>query len=335
MDRWRSCYLWVATWCVFELVIFFLSSAASGIRNRWHTRTCSDVPSGFGRRGGSGEVQLPAEADAERVPRRHSDYAGWAATSTPAAPRPFLSDLIFFFILSFLFLIRGWFPNEEHACGRRKDQPADMGHSGPGAVNQREALKSCGETDRQTAEQCHLISSRFRSIARSYFRKAHGVLLLYDVTSEKSFLSVRAWADQVQVTVKKGHACEPAGRDEPGSFSLWLSAGLHGGQHPHVCCRKQGGPARAASRGQLCQHAAGREAGQGVLRFPLRGKEFERDSLPNRRSCLCSSPAGVRRSVLWNQRQRRNEHRRGRASSGQVGGWSQFGVSRFTYRDDS
>ncbi|KPP65344.1 ras and EF-hand domain-containing protein-like [Scleropages formosus] len=30
---------------------------------------------------------------------------------------------------------------------------------------------------------------RFRSIARSYFRKAHGVLLLYDVTSEISFLS--------------------------------------------------------------------------------------------------------------------------------------------------
>ncbi|TWW76342.1 Ras and EF-hand domain-containing protein [Takifugu flavidus] len=39
---------------------------------------------------------------------------------------------------------------------------------------------------------------RFRSIARSYFRKAHGVLLLYDVTSESSFLSVRAWVDQVQ-----------------------------------------------------------------------------------------------------------------------------------------
>uniref|UniRef100_A0A4W4GID9 EF-hand domain-containing protein n=1 Tax=Electrophorus electricus TaxID=8005 RepID=A0A4W4GID9_ELEEL len=30
---------------------------------------------------------------------------------------------------------------------------------------------------------------RFRSIARSYFRKAHGVLLLYDVTSESSFLN--------------------------------------------------------------------------------------------------------------------------------------------------
>uniref|UniRef100_A0A3Q3EMR5 RAS and EF-hand domain containing 2 n=1 Tax=Labrus bergylta TaxID=56723 RepID=A0A3Q3EMR5_9LABR len=38
---------------------------------------------------------------------------------------------------------------------------------------------------------------RFRSIARSYFRKAHGVLLLYDVTSESSFLNVRAWMDQI------------------------------------------------------------------------------------------------------------------------------------------
>lgn len=39
---------------------------------------------------------------------------------------------------------------------------------------------------------------RFRSIARSYFRKAHGVLLLYDVTSESSFLNMRAWVDQIQ-----------------------------------------------------------------------------------------------------------------------------------------
>ncbi|XP_040893459.1 ras and EF-hand domain-containing protein isoform X2 [Toxotes jaculatrix] len=39
---------------------------------------------------------------------------------------------------------------------------------------------------------------RFRSIARSYFRKAHGVLLLYDVTSETSFLNIRAWVDQIQ-----------------------------------------------------------------------------------------------------------------------------------------
>ncbi|XP_049578366.1 ras and EF-hand domain-containing protein [Syngnathus scovelli] len=39
---------------------------------------------------------------------------------------------------------------------------------------------------------------RFRSIARSYFRKANGVLLLYDVTSESSFLNIRDWLDQIQ-----------------------------------------------------------------------------------------------------------------------------------------
>ncbi|XP_007566461.1 ras and EF-hand domain-containing protein isoform X2 [Poecilia formosa] len=39
---------------------------------------------------------------------------------------------------------------------------------------------------------------RFRSIAKSFFRKAHGVLLLYDVASEKSFLNVREWIDQIQ-----------------------------------------------------------------------------------------------------------------------------------------
>ncbi|XP_054631321.1 ras and EF-hand domain-containing protein [Dunckerocampus dactyliophorus] len=39
---------------------------------------------------------------------------------------------------------------------------------------------------------------RFRSIAMSYFRKAHGVLLLYDVTSESSFLNIRSWLDQIQ-----------------------------------------------------------------------------------------------------------------------------------------
>ncbi|XP_014897621.1 ras and EF-hand domain-containing protein isoform X2 [Poecilia latipinna] len=42
---------------------------------------------------------------------------------------------------------------------------------------------------------------RFRSIAKSFFRKAHGVLLLYDVTSEKSFLNVREWIDQIQESV--------------------------------------------------------------------------------------------------------------------------------------
>ncbi|KAK1334410.1 hypothetical protein QTO34_005415 [Cnephaeus nilssonii] len=40
--------------------------------------------------------------------------------------------------------------------------------------------------------------TRFRSIAKSYFRRADGVLLLYDVTCEKSFLNVREWVDMIE-----------------------------------------------------------------------------------------------------------------------------------------
>ncbi|XP_035668970.1 ras and EF-hand domain-containing protein homolog isoform X5 [Branchiostoma floridae] len=39
---------------------------------------------------------------------------------------------------------------------------------------------------------------RFRSIAKSYFRRADGVLLLYDCTYEPSFMNVREWVDAVE-----------------------------------------------------------------------------------------------------------------------------------------
>ena len=42
---------------------------------------------------------------------------------------------------------------------------------------------------------------RFRSIAKSYFRRADGVLLLYDCTYERSFLNVRDWVEAVEVSV--------------------------------------------------------------------------------------------------------------------------------------
>lgn len=45
----------------------------------------------------------------------------------------------------------------------------------------------------------NLFPERFRSIAKSYFRRADGVLLLYDVTCEKSFLNVREWVDMIEV----------------------------------------------------------------------------------------------------------------------------------------
>lgn len=44
---------------------------------------------------------------------------------------------------------------------------------------------------------------RFRSVTRSYFRRADGVMLLYDVTNERSFLSVRQWIDAVDDVSEK------------------------------------------------------------------------------------------------------------------------------------
>ncbi|CAI5448568.1 unnamed protein product [Caenorhabditis angaria] len=42
---------------------------------------------------------------------------------------------------------------------------------------------------------------RFRSITKQYFRKADGVVLMFDVTSEQSFLNVRNWIASVQAGV--------------------------------------------------------------------------------------------------------------------------------------
>ncbi|MEE6459497.1 hypothetical protein FKM82_000643 [Ascaphus truei] len=75
---------------------------------------------------------------------------------------------------------------------------------------------------------------RFRSIAKSYFRRADGVLLLYDVTCEKSFLNVREWVDMIedathdsipimmvgnkadlrQIMSEQGHKCVPTSYGE-------------------------------------------------------------------------------------------------------------------------
>ena len=41
---------------------------------------------------------------------------------------------------------------------------------------------------------------RFRSLSKSYFRRADGAILVYDVTSESSFLHVREWVDIVNVS---------------------------------------------------------------------------------------------------------------------------------------
>jgi Ras-related protein Rab-8A len=40
---------------------------------------------------------------------------------------------------------------------------------------------------------------RFRTITTSYFRGAQGVVLVYDVTDRKTFISIRNWMAQIQL----------------------------------------------------------------------------------------------------------------------------------------
>jgi len=49
-----------------------------------------------------------------------------------------------------------------------------------------------------TAEQ-----ERYRSITKQYFRKADGVVIMYDVTSEASFKSIRNWVQSIREYILK------------------------------------------------------------------------------------------------------------------------------------
>lgn len=45
---------------------------------------------------------------------------------------------------------------------------------------------------------------RYRSVTKQYFRKADGVVVMYDVTSERSFLNIRDWMFSVKEGVEEG-----------------------------------------------------------------------------------------------------------------------------------
>ncbi|RCN44963.1 Ras family protein [Ancylostoma caninum] len=44
---------------------------------------------------------------------------------------------------------------------------------------------------------------RFRSLCKSYFRRADGAILVYDVSSEHSFIKVRDWIDTIKDSVER------------------------------------------------------------------------------------------------------------------------------------
>ena len=44
---------------------------------------------------------------------------------------------------------------------------------------------------------------RFRTIAKSYYKGAHGIILMYDVSNKKSFDNIRKWINQINEQASK------------------------------------------------------------------------------------------------------------------------------------
>ena len=70
---------------------------------------------------------------------------------------------------------------------------------------------------------------RFRSITQSYYRKADGIMLLFDVSNERSFLNIRHWADCLADCLSRDHlnlplvVCGTKSDLRPSSFNQGLS----------------------------------------------------------------------------------------------------------------
>jgi len=49
---------------------------------------------------------------------------------------------------------------------------------------------------------------RFRNIAQSYYRGAHGIILLYDITEQETYNNVKSWLDDVNNYISSDQTCK-------------------------------------------------------------------------------------------------------------------------------
>lgn len=66
---------------------------------------------------------------------------------------------------------------------------------------------------------------RFRTLSNSYYRGAHGVILVYDISSRESFLSMERWYDEAENNAM------------PGAIMYMVCMQIIGGRARHACCR--------------------------------------------------------------------------------------------------
>ena len=79
---------------------------------------------------------------------------------------------------------------------------------------------------------------RFQSVTKAYYRGAHGVMLMYDVSQEESFIAVKSWINSIQVCascccltgeVEEDEAAWPTGVSSRIDFYFFCGGGGGGG----------------------------------------------------------------------------------------------------------
>lgn len=79
---------------------------------------------------------------------------------------------------------------------------------------------------------------RFRTLSTSYYRGAHGVLLVYDVSSRTSFASMDKWFDEAEVNTAPGVALYLVGAktDKPNPAVGFEEGQALAGEHGALFC---------------------------------------------------------------------------------------------------